>query len=64
MKYRVVRITNNIGEYPECAADTERFPNLIHHVRDEMDIFVVDKNGQFWNSDEFFLMEDINEFVT
>jgi hypothetical protein len=64
MKYRVVKITNNIGGYPECKSDTEEFPEIIECVEDEMDNFIVDENGKFWQADEFFNMIEIKEFTT
>lgn len=61
-KYRVVQITNNVADYPECADDTEEFPHMVKYVGDEMDIFVVDEEGKFWPASEFFYMKEIKEF--
>ena len=46
MKYRVVKITKNVDEYPECAKDTAEFPHLVRYVSDEMDLFIVDEAGK------------------
>ncbi|MCK5316865.1 MAG: hypothetical protein KAJ55_03070 [Anaerolineales bacterium] len=62
MKYRVVKISNNIEEYPDCAADTKEFPYLIKHVEDEMDIFIIAENGDFWEAECFFHSTSITEF--
>lgn len=64
MEYRVVKITNNIEAYPDCKQDTEEFPNIVFHVEDEMDLFIVDSDGKFWPSDEFFSMVEIKKFTT
>ena len=64
MEYRVVKITNNIKDYPECAEDTEMFSHLVKHIEDEMDIFIVAENGDFWQADEFFHMTSIVQFRT
>jgi len=62
MKYRVLRITNNMEEYPRCEKDTTEFPELVRYVEDEMDMFVMDENGAFCNADEFFMTHNILEF--
>lgn len=62
MEYRVVNISNNIDEYPECKKDTEQFPHLVKHVGDEMDTFIVDENGKFWPAGEFFSMVTVINF--
>ena len=62
MKYRVVKISNNVEEYPDCAADTQEFPHLVKHVEDEMDIFIIDVNGDFWEAECFFHSTSITEF--
>lgn len=62
MKYRVVRISNNIEEYPDCAQDTKEFPHLIERVSDEMDVFIVADSGEWWPASEFFHMVDIHMF--
>ena len=56
MKYRVVKITNNLDEYPSCEKDTMEFPELIDHVDDELDWFIVDENGNYWEAGDFFFM--------
>jgi len=62
MEYKVIKISNNTDEYPECKEDTERYPHLVKHVEDEMDIFVTDENGEFWPADEFFNMVEVTSF--
>lgn len=62
MEYRVVKISSNLNEYPECKQDTEEFPGLIKYIEDEMDIFIVSENGDFFSSDEFFNMVSISKF--
>ena len=34
------------------------------NVEDEMDIFIVAENGDFWQADEFFHMTSIVQFRT
>lgn len=63
---RVVSITNNLGEYPECAADTDEFPQLVKYLGgNEMARFVVDpeRPSLCWPADEFFLMEGVSKVV-
>lgn len=62
MDYKVVKISNNIAEYPECKEDSEQYPHLIKHVADEMDTFIVDENGEYWPEDEFFSMVTVTNF--
>lgn len=62
IRYRVVEITNNIQDYTECRKDTEEFPHLIELVDDEMDIFIVDENGNGYLAEEFFHLVDIKQF--
>ena len=62
MKYRVVKISNSVEEYPDCVADTKEFPHLIKHIEDEMQLFVIAENGDFWDAEEFFNMNSITEF--
>ena len=61
---RVIALTNNPAEYPECVADSEEFPCLVGYVQDEMDLFVVDpdREGGFWCADEFFHCVGVKRF--
>jgi len=61
MRYRLVKITNNIKEYPECELDTLEFPHLVNEITDEQDYFVINTETQeFYPADEFFYMADIS----
>ena len=65
MNYRVVSITNNVGEYPESAKDTENFPHLVQHLEDEHELFVVRLGtDDFWCADDFLQMVGIRDFST
>ena len=62
--YRVVKISNNIEDYPECKEDTEKYPHLINRVMDEMDFFIVDEDsGEWFPSNEFFYMVKLTTFT-
>ena len=53
--FRVLKITNNIEDYPDCEKDTLEFPYLAEHVSDEMDIFIFNlETGKYWKSEDFF----------
>ena len=62
--YKVVSISNNIPDYPECKEDTENYPHLLKYVEDEMDRFVIssDNPDKFWPASEFFYMVEMSEF--
>lgn len=62
MKYKVLKITNNIEAYPEAKEDTLQYPNLINKVEDEFDLFIMNENGECYQADEFFNMIPIKEF--
>ncbi|KPK54172.1 MAG: hypothetical protein AMS22_06325 [Thiotrichales bacterium SG8_50] len=65
MKYRVVKITNNVDRYPECADDTAKYPDLVQHVEDEMELFIISADtGRFWPAGDFFYMTDVDFFTT
>lgn len=64
MRYRCVKITDNLPDYPECKKDTEEFPHLVDRVSDEMDLFIVDENGEDYPADEFFSIVEIDKFKT
>lgn len=61
--FKVVKISNNLEEYPECKKDTDDHPNLIEHVNDEMDIFIIDNDGGWCRADDFFYNENIKAFL-
>lgn len=62
-KYRVLRITNNVKEYPEAKSDSHEFPYIVPHVDDEFGVFVVDlRTRNFWKASEFFYMVNVNQF--
>lgn len=62
-KYRVLWISNNLEDYPECTKDTKEFSHLVSDVEDEMDIFIVNtKTGGFHKASEFFHQVDITSF--
>lgn len=61
--FRVLRITNNIEDYPDCEKDTLEFPDLVEHVSDEMDIFIFNlETGNFWKAGDFFYEVSLSGF--
>lgn len=64
MKYKVLKITNNLKEYPECKDDTEMYPELVSDVSDEMDNFIIDESGRVYPAEEFFDMVGIKKFFS
>ena len=64
-KLRVVRVTKNLEDYPDCRQDTEEFPFLVKFIQDEAATFIVDESDgcSFWPADEFFLMTNIKEIM-
>lgn len=62
MKYRVLKISNNVREYPECEQDSIEFPHLVEHLGDEMDIFIMNEKGAYCLATEFFNTVDVREF--
>ena len=62
MKFNVVKITNNLDDYPECKNDTENYPSLVEYVDDEMELFIVDEEGNSWAAGEFFFMVNMSKF--
>lgn len=62
MFFKVVKITNNLEDYPECAEDTAAYPELVEEVTDEMDLFVIYPDGEWLKADEFFYVEDVRVF--
>lgn len=63
MKYRLLRITNDINACPLAKEDTEEFPYIVKYVDDEEEFFVMDEDGNFWEARDFFYMTDIKEFI-
>ena len=64
-KFKVVKITNDIEEYPDCEEDTKNHPDLIEDVEDEMEIFVIDINTDtVYRAADFFYMTNLKHFKT
>lgn len=62
--YKVVKIANNLKDYPDCKEDTNAYPELVKHVQDEMDLFIVDEDsGEWFPSNEFFYMVKLTTFT-
>lgn len=64
MKYKVVKITNDIQGCPECRKDTKQYPHLVKYVESKIDLFIVDETGNFWLADQFFYRKNVTEFNT
>lgn len=64
MKYRFLRISTNLEEYPLAKEDTEEFPYLTKYVEDEEEFFIMDEESNIWEASKFFYMVDIKEFKT
>ncbi len=64
MKYKVIKITNDLSEYPEYREDTERYPCLIEQIEDEVELFVISETGDTYIAQDFFREECIKEFKT
>ncbi len=61
--YRVLKISKNLEEYPECKEDTEKFPQLVDMLSDEMDIFIFNiETTRIFPARDFFYMVDMNSF--
>lgn len=63
MEYLVVTVTNNLEEYPEYKEDTEKFPELIEEIEDEIETFILCEN-RVYKAEEFFYQVDIKSFTT
>jgi len=62
MYYRVVSVskTGDLIDFP----DNDEFPHLIKHIRDEEELFIVNKNTkEYWPAIEFFMMVNIKHFI-
>ena len=62
MKYRVLKITNNVEKYPECKEDTKEFPDLVNYVKDEMELIIMNERDDWVFADEFFFTHTVKEF--
>jgi len=61
--FRVLKITNNLENYPECEKDTLEFPSLVAEVSDEMETFILNLETNRWfPANEFFMMVDLESF--
>jgi len=63
-KLRVVTVTNNVEAYPQHCEDSEEFPYLVDDlVEDQVEHFIVDEDGGFWNARDFFYCTNITHFI-
>lgn len=64
-EFKIVKISNNLPDYPECTRDTMENPHLIEEVDDEMDMFIINKNNknEHYPADEFFCMIEGNFII-
>ena len=63
-KYKLLKITNNIQDYPECKTDTLNYPSLVDEVEDEMQCFMVDiQSGTIYRMDDILEMIDFDELT-
>lgn len=63
VKYRILRISNNLADYPDCEKDTLEHPELVECVSDEMESFVYcDETKEVWDAQEFFLIHPLESF--
>jgi hypothetical protein len=63
IKFRLVTVTTRLDYYPYHREDTEEFPHLVGHVDDQIETFVVDEDGGYWESREFFDSTNITHFI-
>lgn len=65
-KFRVLHISNNLDEYPQCVKDSDEFPHMIAYVDDEYAMFILDEtDGNIYPAGEFFYMVDhVDKFST
>lgn len=64
IELKVVTITNNPAKYPEHAAASKEYADLVSYVYDEVATFVIDlRDKSFWGADEFFACERVTHFL-
>ena len=65
-QFKILKISNNLDDYPEAIQDTDKYPHLIKWLDDEFGLFVANlSNGDFFPAAEFFYMvEEFKEFET
>ena len=64
IKFRVVTVTNDLEAYPQYREDTDEFPYLADRlVEDEIETFVVDEDGGYWEAKDFFSGTNITYFI-
>jgi len=63
MEYRVVTVTNDVSEYPQYTDDSLEFPDLVDHIEDELETFVISSDGDYCNARDFFNMTDVKKFT-
>lgn len=67
MKYQVVKITNDLSEYPECFSDNKQFPHLVEELTNNgcsyCQKYVIDENGKHYEAETFFDEVDVSTFV-
>jgi len=57
MKYKVLHIKKD-----KTNEDTKNYPELINHLEDDEEIFILDENDNICCATDFFYMTDIKEF--
>jgi len=60
--FRLVTVTNSAA-YPQHREDSEEFPHLVDHVEDEIEHFIVDEDGGWWEARDFFYCTNITHFI-
>ena len=65
-RFKVLRISNNLDDYPEAAEDSANYPELVDWVEDEYQMFIYNfATADAFPADEFFSMaRDVDEFTT
>ncbi len=63
-KLRVIHVTTDLNTYPGCRENNEEFPHLVERlVEDDFESFVVDEDGGYWTTREFFDCTSITHFI-
>lgn len=63
MHYRVIRVTNNVDDYPEYKKQSLKFPGLVQRIVDEIETYIVSDSGEIYTADEFFHSVNVRGFV-